>query len=66
MCLSTMVLKSSIASLLQYTSISKTFNNAPRNAEIAKIFRGLKRSATPKYELINAPFTNPIGTEAES
>ena len=48
------------------TIISKAFNIAPINAEIAKTFRGLKRSATPKYELNNAPITNPIGTEAES
>lgn len=48
------------------TMISKAFNRAPVNAETAKTFRGLKRSATPKYELNNAPITNPIGTEAES
>ncbi|WP_445683299.1 hypothetical protein [Sporosarcina sp. FSL W7-1349] len=48
------------------TRINKAFNMAPSNAEIAKIFRGLKRSAIPRNELHNAHMTKPIGTEAES
>lgn len=51
---------------LELTRMSRAFNIAPRNADIAKTFLGLKRSAIPKYELNNAPITNPIGTDAES
>lgn len=37
---------------------------APKSADNANTFLGLNRSATPKYALIKAPVTNPIGTDA--
>ena len=33
---------------LESAKINKAFNTAPKNADIAKTFRGLKRSAIPK------------------